>query len=243
MQQKEIQKGLFITCDRSLWYEPEKTVIIADLHLGIESSLADQGTTVPRVQKELIIDGLSNIIDKYEPRTLVIAGDLKHEFGRNRKQEFREIYEVMDFLRERTSLVVIRGNHDNFLKTITNSAGIPFYERSLTIGDMTVSHGHLPIDKKGILVIGHEHPSIRIRDEMSATFKSSCFLYHDTGIIVLPAFTPLAYGRDILQAKGFISEPLKRIDPDEFQVCLVSDEGLMDLCTIHDIKKAMPDIY
>lgn len=242
MQKKRLERDLYITSDRCLWYRKEETIVIADLHLGQESSIASQGTTIPRIQRDIIIDALSTIIERYQPRTVVIAGDLKHEFNRNRKQEFREVYQVMEFLRERTSLVVVRGNHDNYLKNITNSAGIPFYEHGLPMGDYYITHGHLDLEIDGKMIMGHEHPSLRIRDDMFATLKRPCFLHHPSGITILPAFSPLSYGRDLLSGDRFISKVLQGYNMDEFRAYLVAEDGLLDLFTVGDIREAMPDI-
>jgi len=116
---------------------------------------------------------------------------------------------------------------------------VPFYEKVLKVDSLSITHGHIEVEKQGTLIIGHEHPSITIRDEMSAAFKKSCFLYHPSGVVVLPAFSPLAYGRNILRARKFISKALEGLPPEEFHAYVLGEEGLMDFCTIRDMNKAM----
>ncbi len=242
MEMKEIIPDIFLTSHLCVWYRSENTVIIADIHLGYESSLADEGITVPRVHKKKILNRLSTILDRYSPKNLIIAGDLKHEFSKNRDQEFREIFEIIDYIQERTHLSIVRGNHDNFLRTITESAGVPLYEEKIDLGEIRVTHGHRMVDNEKILLMGHEHPSLKIRDEIGATFKLPCFLYHPTGVIVLPAFSPLAYGRDMIRAHKFISNALEGIPLPEFHVYGVSDEGLISLSTLKNLRESIPDI-
>lgn len=209
MERKEIFNGLFITSDYCVWYEPRETIILADFHLGLEASLKDDGVSLPRFQKGEILDRLSTIIDKYEPRTVIVNGDFKHEFGKNRKEEFYEVMDVMDYIVENSTLLVVRGNHDNFLKTITEKKGVTMYEKKMSLDKITLSHGHEKTEHDGLLIVGHEHPSLKIRDEMGAVVKIPCYLYsEEEEVLVLPAFSPLSEGRDMIRAGKFISDGL-----------------------------------
>ncbi|MFW6040524.1 MAG: metallophosphoesterase [Thermoplasmatota archaeon] len=243
MDKKEIFEGLYITSDKGAWYEPKKIFILSDLHLGFEANLEEDGISIPRFQKKDILESLSTILDKYDPETVIINGDLKHEFGKNKKEEFFEVMDIIDFLKEYRKLVIIRGNHDNFLKNITEKKGIPLHEEPIVIDDITVTHGHKAVDIEGLLIIGHEHPSIKIRDDMGSFIRLPCYLYHETkNILILPAFSPLAYGRDMLNSDKFISDAIKNENLENFQVYAVTDSGLMDFKKIRDIREAYPRI-
>ncbi|MFW5928361.1 MAG: metallophosphoesterase [Thermoplasmatota archaeon] len=243
MDKIKIYDGVYITSDLCVWYEPKDVVILADLHLGLEASLKDEGFSLPRFQKDEIMDRLSTIFDKYGPETLIVNGDFKHEFGKNRREEFYEVIDVIDFIRDQCELVIIRGNHDNFLKTITEKRGVVFYEKSIVLDMITLTHGHKEFPEYEFLVMGHEHPSIKIRDEMGAFVKIPCFLFHRSmNILILPAFSPLSEGRDMVSARSFISDNLKDIDVGDFHVYAVSESGLMDFQTIKNIREAYPDM-
>ncbi len=245
MAKKEIRPGLFLTSDYCVWYEPKRTIILADFHLGRESSMKEQGVSLPRFQKDEILDRLSTIKEKYQPETFIVVGDLKHEFGKNREQEFEEVFEVMDYLTESSDLITIRGNHDNFLKTLTSKKGVPFYEYSMTVDDLFLTHGHKEMEREGTLIMAHEHPSIKIRDEIGAVLKFPCFLYNEKeDIIILPAFSPLAEGRDILSTPGFISSILDEVEIQDFKVFALTESGtgLIDFKTVKEVKKAYPDV-
>ncbi|MGM0405953.1 MAG: metallophosphoesterase [Thermoplasmatota archaeon] len=243
MERIELADGVYITSDYCVWYEPKNVIILADLHLGLEASMKDEGFSLPRFQKDEILDRLSTIFDKYDPQTVIVNGDFKHEFGRNRKEELIEVVEVIDFIRDHSELIIIRGNHDNFLKTITEKRGIVFYEDFMVLDDITISHGHKSITEHQFLIIGHEHPSIKIRDDMGAFIKISCFLYHRSkNILILPAFSPLSEGRDMISARSFISDILKGLNIEEFYTYAVTDSGLMDFQTVKNIRKAYPDM-
>ena len=76
----EIIKGIEI-CDLSLYLKGYKTLIIADLHLGYEESLNKKGVLVPRIQFKDTYERLNKILTSKKIETMIITGDLKHEFG------------------------------------------------------------------------------------------------------------------------------------------------------------------
>lgn len=243
MQKIEVSDGIYITSDRCVWYASKDVIILADLHLGLEASLRDEGYSVPRIQKDRILERLSTIMDKYQPITVVVNGDLKHSFGKNSGEEFYDLLDIVDFINEQSELVIVRGNHDNFLKSITEKRGIVFYEDYMILDDITITHGHKRVEDHDILIIGHEHPSLKIRDEMGSLVKIPCFLYNDNEkVIVLSAFSPFSEGRDMISARKFISESINHMDIAEFYVFAVTDTGLMNFQTVKDIREAYPSL-
>jgi putative SbcD/Mre11-related phosphoesterase len=218
----EVLPGIFITKDYALWLEDKECIVIADLHLGFEGVLYEEGFAMPRFQKAEMLRRLRDILRKYRPRKLIIDGDLKHEFSRNLHQEWKEVNEVLDFLEGKVDLLIARGNHDNYLKTILSKRGLPL-RKSIRWKGLTFAHGHEDIEWKDLLVIGHEHPSVKLSDEIGASIKVPCFLV-GKNVIVLPAFSPLAYGTDVTQLNP-ISPPLKNIDFMNLEVFTI-DENL-----------------
>ncbi|MEE9236230.1 MAG: metallophosphoesterase [Thermoplasmata archaeon] len=197
MDEIEVLPGVFASKDYALYLEEHGALVIADLHLGYEGALREQGVSLPRFQKRHILERLASLMDQYHPDVLVVDGDFKHEFSRNLTEEWNEVLDVLDFLERRTEVVMIRGNHDNFLKTILNRKGLDLH-RSYEFGAFTIAHGHEPVEAKGALILGHEHPSMRLRDKIGASVSLPCFVITPE-VTILPAFSPLAYGSDILR--------------------------------------------
>ncbi len=240
MDRIEVEPGLFLTSDYCVWYKPRDIIILADIHMGYESGLKDEGFSLPLFQKDEVLDKLSTIKDKYDPNTFVVAGDFKHDFGRSEQREFSDILDTMDYILQDCDLTIIRGNHDNYLQNLTGYKGIPFYEESIKIDDIFITHGHLELDHDGILIMGHEHPSLKIRDEIGAIIKRPCFLHSKKhSIIILPAFSPMAEGRDIVNSKKFFSEILSDIeDLKDFDIYALSEDGIIHFQTIEKVRKA-----
>ena len=82
MDSVEVEPGLRVTNDRCIVFEEEKVLVIGDLHLGYEKALEDEGMYLPRLNTESIREALNRLIEKYEPKEIVLLGDIKHDFKR-----------------------------------------------------------------------------------------------------------------------------------------------------------------
>ena len=234
----QLLKGVSATPDFGLWFEKERSFVIADLHLGYEAEARAEGAGVPSTQYPIILKRVEGILSGYDPRRLVIAGDLKHSLGRNRRQEWDQVLGLLDTLDGRCEPVLLKGNHDNFLGTILRRRKMEM-RGSIKIGNFTVAHGHKSIRRgaKTWLAIGHEHPSLRVRDELGARAAAPCFLWSSAEkIIVMPAFSPISFGRSVT---GRVAEPLSpMLDSFEgFSVAAVSDGELLMFGKVAELPK------
>ncbi len=220
-------------------YLPEsETVGISDLHLGFEIYMESEGLFLPRLQMKLEIDRMESILREYAPERVVINGDVKHEFSRNTPQEWLEVRKLFDMLRSRTKVVVVRGNHDNYILNIAGRFGIRV-ARSLRAGGITFAHGDVVAGEEGrdCTVIGHEHPALRVVDSVGAYTKFPVFLHLEKKrVLVLPAFSPFALGTDVLRGfDGFMSPYLKGAGPSEAVIYALGGGGLSRVGTVAEV--------
>ncbi len=222
--------GLWITNERCVIMKRRKVAIISDLHIGLESVMEISGIHLPRIQMDTMKASLRRIIERYKPQQFIILGDLKHEFSKNLTQEWSEVQKLLGILQECGTVVVIKGNHDNYLATIASKMGIELVER-YELDGVTFSHGHQPIDSRP-LVIGHEHPSIRLFDSVGACIKIPCYinLLNDR-ILIIPSFSPLAIGTDFTgaTASSVMSPVLRSSDLSHARAYGISEIGLLNL--------------
>jgi putative SbcD/Mre11-related phosphoesterase len=198
-------------------------VVISDLQLGEELYLAEEmGVFVPQTQLKEIEADLAAILEVTRARQVIVNGDLKHEFGEASHQEWREVRELIEFLRQKVDeIIVVRGNHDNYLLTIAGSIGIQVYDPYYFAEGTAFTHGHRRIEyPRGIetLVIGHEQPAIVLKRGFD-TVKVPCLLYGKTktgeGFVCLPAFSPLSEGTALnVEKKDELLSPILREDVD-----------------------------
>lgn len=216
----EIYKDIEIK-DLALKYK--NYLIISDLHIGLEEALNKQGILIPRFQFNEIKEKLKKLLTK-EVKTVVIAGDLKHEFGVISEQEWRHTLQILDLLLENNrKVILVKGNHDTILGPIAGKRNIEIVDK-YEVDDITILHGDklMNVSTK-IIVMGHEHPAIAVRDNTRAElFK--CFLkgkYKSKILIVLPSFSLVNQGQDISK---FNNHSPYIVKIDNFEVYVMEDK-------------------
>jgi uncharacterized protein len=239
----EIQKNIQII-DLGLYLKKEKTLIITDLHIGYEESLNKQGVLIPRFSFKDLVIRLNKILNKTKPETIIINGDIKHEFGKISETEWRNTLKLLNLLAQTSKVILIKGNHDKILKPIAEKKNITIKD-SITLNNILIIHGNkIPKDLKQVktIIIGHEHPAISISDSTRKE-KYKCFLkgkYKRKNLIVQPSFNLITEGTDISKVlenqkfsesrkpKGFsmqkLISPFLKQDLSKFNVYIVSDK-------------------
>ncbi len=201
----------FQTVDKlpALYDNESGTVVISDLHLGLEGSMTQKGSYVPPTQLEDTLDELEKLKSETGAEKLVVNGDIKNEFSTSRYSEREEIKE---FLNKATELfddvILIQGNHDTFLSSTLEEYGLRFLETFVENG-VLYTHGDKSLEELdtkrdySTVVIGHEHPALKLQDEIGVAEKIDCFLYGETDegkdLVVMPAFSQISNGTNINQ--------------------------------------------
>ena len=230
MQHIDVSPNLRVLNGRCAMVLPSRTLVLGDMHLGIEASLEMEGVQLPRVQAAEMMRRFTAAAEAHHPRRVVVLGDMKHEFSRNLEQEWSQVRRMLEHMSSFAEVTVVRGNHDNYLANITSRAGVDLVDE-LEVDGFHLSHGHIPCSGRP-LVQGHEHPSARLFDGVGGFIKMPAFLHHpNERILVIPAFSPLAAGNDVasIEGKGALSPGLKDVEMGQAEVYACSDIGLMAL--------------
>ncbi len=219
--------------DKTTWLAPpglfitNRTCVLADLHFGFEHHSVD----IIRVQTKILFDIIKNAVKQFDIREIIINGDVKHSFGKEEGGEWHEIKLFLRKTQELANLTIVKGNHDNYIENIARPMGIDVHSSIIKDGWL-ITHGHfqldLPRDVKGV-VIGHEHPAIKIRDRMGALFKYRCFLISNIGdkkLVVLPSLNPWSFGTDILSTQTFLSPFLNKSIVENAELVVTEDKEL-----------------
>jgi len=199
-------------------------LIFSDVHLGFERVYRRKGFRVPsRVERYL--ERLEELEREVDFTRVVIAGDLKHTIPMVAPQEEREIplfLEACSKLHGGVDVQLIPGNHDAAIEEyipddveLCSADGLVLEgDDSEGPGRVGICHGHswpsrdtLDCD---ILLMGHNHPHVRFRDEVGGRETRPCWVripvdedrYSDKGLptpgelILLPPFS--LYGQGVI---------------------------------------------
>ena len=157
----------------------KKVLVISDLHLGFEESLVRQGVLVPKSHWKDLMFLLSEVLKRTDPKTIVVNGDIKHDFGSISRQEWSDVSRLIDFLRLHCKeIIFVKGNHDTILKPIAEKKGLRVV-KELVVDDALILHGDtIPtsvLKNVKTIIVGHAHPAVRLRQGVrNELFK--CFL-------------------------------------------------------------------
>lgn len=204
----ELAKGVR-ALDGCTYLPKSKTLIICDLHIGFEEALAKQGVLIPRFQFKDMLARLDWMFKHAKIERVILNGDVKHEFGRISNQEWREVTRLMEFFKKKqVKVIAVKGNHDTIFGPLAKKLEITEVPEVLE-DDVQIVHGdEVPKKLNKIILMGHEHPAITLREKAKAE-KFKCFVkttYKKSTIIVQPSFNPLTKGTDVLE--GTLLSPL-----------------------------------
>ena len=201
-----------------LFLKKFNAIVFSDVHLGFEES--QKNIHLPLFQWEDVIKELEKILHNEKFEMIIINGDLKEEFGRINKEEWRHTTQFLELCLEHAKkVVIIKGNHDALLGPVAQKKKIKLLPH-LILDDLLICHGNekMEIQKKiKTIIIGHEHPAVTLHDGVR-TEKFKCFLkgsYEKRMLIVLPSLFAINEGTDILQSKPlspFLQQDLSRFD-------------------------------
>ncbi len=209
----ELFEGLEVVDSHpALYIEELDAAVVADLHLGLESLMARDGTYMPKFQLDEMKQELEEILEETGAGTVVVCGDVKHEFSETSRGEREEVQELLEFLAEKVDeVLLVKGNHDNYLfYAVENYDNLELDDYFLRDGVLFL-HGHELLENLETLdadyvVMGHEHPAIAMRDEVGIEEKLPAFLYGEMedgrNLVVLPAMSRLAEGSQVNRADG-----------------------------------------
>lgn len=231
-------------------------VVISDLHLGYEGVAAKAGVYAPKSNLKKIEEMVGIALEKTGASTIIVTGDIKNEFSSVDIDEYSEMLEFVRFAKRQNSrLILIKGNHDNFVDRYKTLFDIGIFDQEMQAGKYLFFHGEeMPksiskgakknngIEAVEMLIMGHEHPAISLISRIRRREKLKCFLfgeYRGKQLLVLPAINYLMPGTDInLEPKSRLLSPiLKKADINRFRAIAVGYGGTMDFGTISDLRQ------
>jgi len=154
-----------------------KTLVISDLHLGIEHEIFQSGITIPS-QVERLEKRIDKIIKQTKANHLVILGDVKHQVPSISWQEYKEIPRFLEHF-SGIKISLVKGNHDGNIERLAPRC-VDIYEPSgFRINDVVLTHGHAWPNEKDLyakyLVMGHVHPAVEFFTDRFRTVEP-CWL-------------------------------------------------------------------
>lgn len=200
----------------------ERALGIADFHAGIEGALRyENGVEVASRAKERR-NRVHELLRETGADRLVVLGDFMHSIGGPGGAERGEIEVFLESIS--VPVTIVKGNHDGDIESIIENARSPrtpgeIPEVTVTpgsgcrIGDVGFCHGHSwpapEVLGARVVCMGHEHPRVRLTDEVGGSRTERVWLrgqlgrkafadriegWTDIDLVVFPAFNELMGG-------------------------------------------------
>lgn len=171
--------------DRAAYWPAQRSLLIADLHLGKGDIFRDAGLAVPSGGTGHDLARLAQLLQAHPARALYVLGDLLHgtEYGarwRSHWQTWRDAHAALH-------IVAIAGNHDRRLADARLE--LELAGTRLAVGPLLLSH--LPAAGNGV-VCGHLHPVVKLP---RVPGRHAAFV-QQSGQLILPAFSRFTGGHE-----------------------------------------------
>jgi uncharacterized protein len=180
------QQTLWLSPDRTLFWEEAGMLVISDAHLGKSGHFRKSGIAVPnRVFKE-DMQRLIAQIQFFKPRILLFTGDLFHSHDNGEHQLFlkwRNDFPQLD-------ISLVRGNHDILEQPWYDQCGIQLIEKQYVCNGFCFVHDikdYQTDTSVQYAFSGHIHPGILLSGSARQSLRLPCF-YFGRDYAVLPAF-------------------------------------------------------
>ncbi|MGI5992281.1 MAG: metallophosphoesterase [Methanosarcina sp.] len=189
----------------------ETSLVVADIHLGIEWDLYKSGINLPS-QMEVRLDRILGYIQANSPDRVILLGDLKHNVPQVSWQEKDEIPCFLEALAEHTHVDIFPGNHDGGIELLFNrQKDIRVHSvRGAVLDGIGYFHGHTwpapELLAASHIIVAHNHPAIRFTDSFGYS-------------IVEPAWVRTRFNTDVMKERfGNLDfeNPAQWADPELF---------------------------
>ena len=179
---------LLLLPQRAAYLPEQRTLLVADAHLGKAQSFRRLGVPVPRGTTLEALDRLSALLAATGARRIVFLGDLLHS-AKSRGlaivaavAKWRQDHAALD-------LTLVRGNHDSHAGDPPSEWGIDCVDEPFAFeGSQELALAHHPTSVAGRYVLaGHVHPAARIGGRARDSLRLPCF-HFGPQVGVLPAF-------------------------------------------------------
>jgi uncharacterized protein len=186
--------------ERAVYWPHQRTLMIADVHLGKTQTFWNAGAPIPEGVLEADLARLALLLRRTEAARLIVLGDLLHAgVGLTaalveRVARWRAEWPV--------HMLIVRGNHDRAIGEVAGAWRMVVVEEAWVEGCFAFRHE--PVAAAGVFTwAGHLHPMVRVSTPRDS-LRLPCFWMTGKvgdpaggGVGVLPAFSAFTRGQTI----------------------------------------------
>lgn len=182
--------------EKALFWEQERTLMLADVHLGKDSHFRKNGIAIPQVSQNDLLR-MRKLLENHQPKTMLILGDLFHSYSREEYEGFRELVEAFPD----TQFRYVAGNHDALALKKEDSPVNLWFGKECNHGAFRFVH-HITEDSNDSFTFqGHIHPQVQVKLNRNQWYKFPALVIQEDRA-TLPAFGRFTGGYKMKINKG-----------------------------------------
>lgn len=170
---------------RAAWWPLQRTLFVADVHIGKAASFRALGQPVPSGTTQDNLARLSALVAHCEAQRLVVLGDFLHAAAAQQAQVVDQVQAWRDRL-PALDCVLVRGNHDSHAGDPPAALRFQVVDEPSPMGPFLACH-HPGARPGGLVLAGHLHPAVVLRGPAHDRHRLPCFCLTPDQLI-LPAF-------------------------------------------------------
>lgn len=182
-------QNLVLHPSRVIFWENQSALILSDLHFGKTGHFRKSGIAVPQNVYKEDLQRLVTLVQYFNPKMLIIAGDLFHS---NMNQEL-ELFKRWRNDLSSIDMHLVKGNHDILHDKWYDDSAIQVHKKNLQLETFLFCHDATDCEEHqqaGELYsfTGHVHPGVSISGMGRQSLRFPCFYFTPT-YCILPAFS------------------------------------------------------
>lgn len=196
-------QALWLLPPGAVWWEARRTLLVADLHVGLDDVVQTGETDPPAGRREHDLEDLAALAKGRDATRLIVLGDFFHGAGGISDDAVRRVAAWREDLGVPVWLAL--GNQDAPLRE--RAGELPFDRVGEGFLEEPFFFTHLPADAPGAAdspapyrVCGHLHPVVRLEGGRGR-LQLRCFVV-ERGQLVLPSFGRMTGGAPVEAQNG-----------------------------------------
>ncbi|WP_345950492.1 ligase-associated DNA damage response endonuclease PdeM [Mucilaginibacter sp. PAMB04274] len=181
-----LEQDLLLLPERAIYWQQQKALIVADVHLGKSGHFRKAGIAVPSQVGHEDLKCLTKLIHLHQPKKIWFLGDLFHSSMNGDWHDFAQWRQQYPAI----IMQLVIGNHDIIKEQHYHDIDISTHQE-LQVGPFLMLHH--PQDNQCLnqhehyVFCGHIHPGVKLSGKGRQSVTLPCFAFSDRQAI-LPSF-------------------------------------------------------
>lgn len=212
-------EDLLLLPEKAIYWKRKSILLVADLHLGKITHFRKAGIPLPVEPEQKNWEILCTLIQEWNPKKLILLGDLFHSDYNSQWQNFCEITQIYN----ECEWILVRGNHDILSDAAYDLSNMTIIPSTLEMDPFLFSHEPIECNDDLYNLCGHIHPGIRLIGNARQTLRLPVYFFGEK-YGILPAFGAFT-GLHVLNPK------------ENDQLYIIANNEVIDACPLIESKE------